>query len=164
LAKRYPSKKLLGIDYLHENIEICRNFGLPAIRGDVYHLDLENDCLDMAIFMEVIEHLEEPERAIREIWRVLKPGGKLAVIFPNDAFLKIARILLLRFREAAYDPGHVHQWTHGEMKSFLNKNGFLVYSSISVPFKLWHISLHGIIFAHKNEKIFTKDDTRCHHK
>jgi len=99
--------------------------------------------------MEVIEHLDYPETAIQEINRVLIPNGRLVVVFPNDRILKIARILTLRFREAAYDPGHVRQWTPYDMDVLLNRHGFTTVFSRNVPFYLWPISLHCIMAAEK---------------
>lgn len=73
------------------------------------------------MFMEVMEHLEYPEIATKEIRRILKLNSKLITVFPNDGFFKIARLLTLKFKEAAYDPGHVKQWTHKGIKRFLNQ-------------------------------------------
>lgn len=43
--------------------------------GTAYSIPAENDSFDSAICTAVLEHLEEPENAIRECHRVLKPGG-----------------------------------------------------------------------------------------
>jgi len=101
--------------------------------------------------MEVIEHLANPDQAIREIHKVLTPGGKLIIVFPNDAFFLIARILTLRFKEAIYDPGHQKRWTHREIRRFLNSLDFDVKTSISILFLWWPISLHGVTVALKRD-------------
>ena len=150
LVKIFPTSEVIGIDYLQENVNICYNHGLKqACKGDIYALDLADKSVDAVVFMEVIEHLEHPEAAIKEIRRILKLNGKLITVFPNDGFFKIARLLTLKFKEAGYDPGHVKQWTQGEMKRFLNQWGFLVFFTRSIPFFLWPISLHGIVGARK---------------
>lgn len=150
LVRMFPTSEVIGIDYLEENVNICHNYGLKKVcKGDVYALDLADNSVDAVVFMEVIEHLEHPEIAIKEIRRILKLGGKLITVFPNDGFFKIARLLTLKFREAAYDPGHVKQWTHKEMKRSLNQHGFSVFFTRSTPFFLWPISLHGVIGAYK---------------
>ena len=149
MRRLFPDRKVLGIDILSENIDICRRQGCKVEQGDVYNLPLPSKSVDFVLLMEVIEHLEHSETAIQEIHRVLVPDGRLVIVFPNDRFFKIARILTLRFREAAYDPGHVQQWTPHEMREFLNRQGFTSAFSRNMPFYLWPISLHCIMAADK---------------
>ena len=140
IVKKFPTSEVIGIDYMQENISICHKHGLTQARqGDVYALDLADNSVDAVVFMEVLEHLEYPDIAINEIRRILKRNGKLITVFPNDGFFKLARLLTLKFKEAAYDPGHVNQWTHKEMKRFLNQYKFSVFFSRSIPFLLWPI-------------------------
>ena len=146
----FPEREVFGIDFLSENIDISRRHGCKVEQGDVYNLQLSSKSVDFVLFMEVIEHLEDPETAIQEICRVLAPGGRFVIVFPNDRFFKIARILTLRFREAAYDPGHVRQWTPQDMRSFLSEHGFTVAFSQNMPFYFWPVSLHCIMAADKN--------------
>lgn len=54
----------------------------PDIVGDVQNLNLEDECLDAIICIAVLEHVEEPQKAIKEIYRVLKPGGYCFIYVP----------------------------------------------------------------------------------
>ena len=99
--------------------------------------------------MEVIEHLDFPEDVIAQIHKILKPGGKLLIVFPNDLVFKIARILTLKIKEAFYDPGHVKQWKPQLMRLFLSEFGFKVCFSKSIPFFSWNTSLHCLVAARK---------------
>jgi 2-polyprenyl-3-methyl-5-hydroxy-6-metoxy-1,4-benzoquinol methylase len=149
MHRLFPERKVLGIDFLPENIDICRRHGCKAELGDVYNLQLSSKSVDFVLFMEVIEHLEATETAIQEIHRVLVPGGRLVIVFPNDKVFKIARILTLRFREAAYDPGHVRQWTPHDMRKFLSEQGFTTAFYRNIPLFFWPVSLHCIVAAAK---------------
>uniref|UniRef100_E6Q525 Methyltransferase type 11 domain-containing protein n=1 Tax=mine drainage metagenome TaxID=410659 RepID=E6Q525_9ZZZZ len=54
--------------------------------GDVSsRLPFDDACFDVAIFGEVIEHLVDPDAALQEISRVLRPGGYLVLTTPNLA-------------------------------------------------------------------------------
>ncbi|MFQ5963023.1 MAG: class I SAM-dependent methyltransferase [Candidatus Scalinduaceae bacterium] len=149
LVRMFSHSEILGIDLLEENIEVCLKYDLPARKGDVYKIDLPKESVDAVLFMEVVEHLDRPVEAISQIHRILKPGGKLVIVFPNDRFFKLARIMTLKIREAFYDPGHLGQWTPRGMKHVLIETGFEVYYSKFIPFLFWKTSLHCVIGARK---------------
>lgn len=50
--------------------------------GTAYEIPTDNETFDTAICTAVLEHLEEPEQALRECHRVLKPGGKAIYSVP----------------------------------------------------------------------------------
>ena len=47
----------------------------PDLVGDIHDLPLPDNSVDAIICMSVLEHVEEPHRAVAEMHRVLKPGG-----------------------------------------------------------------------------------------
>ncbi len=149
LIKIYPDKNITGIDIMPENVEICRQHNLPVSRGSVYDLKLEDASVDLCILSEVIEHLDHVEPALENTRRILKSGGDLIIVFPNDRMFKITRLLFLKFKEAFADVGHVHQFTPKTIKELLIKKGFAISRIIKVPFKFWAISLHCIVLARK---------------
>jgi ubiquinone/menaquinone biosynthesis C-methylase UbiE len=149
LQRNFPKTFVFGIDYLQENVVICKEHSLNCTRGDVYNLSLPDNAIDAIVFIEVIEHLAEPQKAIVELYRVLKPNGLLVIGFPNDRFFLFARLLLLKFREARYDPGHLKLWSPREMQTVLENCGFFCMKTKCIPFGMWPLSLHGIILAQK---------------
>jgi len=149
LIKKFPNKDIKGIDYIQENVEICKKYGLPVEYGSVYNLKIENNSVDYVVFLEVIEHLTDYKKALQEICRVLKPNGSLILIFPNDRIFKMARILTLKFKEAFYDPGHLKQWTPRTIKKELKEDGFVISRIKNLPFYFWPFSLHCLVVANK---------------
>jgi ubiquinone/menaquinone biosynthesis C-methylase UbiE len=148
-GRLFPEKCFIGIDGLKENLLICRNHHLKVAAGDVYQLPFEDDVFDCIFFLEVIEHLTEPEKALTEMHRILKPQGRMVMIFPNDTMFKISRLLTLKLKEAFYDPGHLRQWTPGDMKIYLKRYGFRILKQKNIPFFIWHLSLHHLIVCEK---------------
>ncbi|PKN90416.1 MAG: hypothetical protein CVU45_02690 [Chloroflexi bacterium HGW-Chloroflexi-7] len=144
ISKLAPQSKVTGIDFMSENISICNKRNLPAEQGDLYNLNLPSGSVDMVFLIEVIEHLIDPEKALNEIIRVLKPGGKLVILFPHDSVFAFARFITFKFKELKYDPGHVKQWTHGEINQTLKNLGMEPVKNLSIPFVFWGISLHGM--------------------
>lgn len=149
LIKKFPDKNIRGIDYSRENVGICKKHGLPVKYGSVYDLKIEDNSVDCVIFLEVIEHLNNPRKALKEIHRILKKNGLLILLFPNDKIFKIARILTFKFKEAFYDPGHTEQWTPKEIKKTLGKLSFKIIKIKNIPFFSWAVSLHCLVVARK---------------
>ncbi len=149
IVRRCPEKKVLGIDVMQENIKICKTNALPVEYGDLYNLTLTDNSVDTVFLIEVIEHLTQPQRALQEIHRILKPGGKVVILFPNDSVFAVARFVTLKFKEWKYNPGHVRQWTHNDLQDVLREIGFLPKLQRSIPFFFWPISLHGMVVAEK---------------
>lgn len=61
----------------------CRNVPVSFRQGVAEALPFEDETFDVVFFWSVIEHVESHEKSIREIARVLKPGGVVAINGPN---------------------------------------------------------------------------------
>ncbi|MGA2191992.1 MAG: class I SAM-dependent methyltransferase [Nitrospirota bacterium] len=150
LVKRFPDREVMGLDIDPINIKICGEHGLPVRQGGLYGLPFGDESFDVCLFIEVIEHLDRPHEALAELNRVLRKGGRLLILFPNDLTFKIARVMMLMFKEAFYDTGHLRQWTPGAMKRALAENGFRVVTKKSMPLPFFPISLHHLTVAEKD--------------
>ena len=86
-----------GVDITPTGIQLCRSrFGYLGIQGnfqvaDAQHLPFENNTFDCVTSMGVLHHVPVTERAVSEIFRVLKPGGRLIVMFyhRNSALYRV---------------------------------------------------------------------------
>lgn len=150
LLKLYPKKDIRGIDTDKENIDICKSFNLPVFEGNIFDLNIASGSIDCCILLEVIEHLENYDLALKEVSRILKKDGRLLIVFPNDINFKIARLFTLKFREAFYDPGHLYQFTPNVLGERLKGLGFKIIKTNNIPFFFWNISLHCLIVAAKS--------------
>jgi len=54
----------------------------PDIVGDIQSLPLEDNSVDAFICSAILEHVEEPQKAVKEMYRALKPGGYCFIYIP----------------------------------------------------------------------------------
>ncbi|WP_419786195.1 class I SAM-dependent methyltransferase [Pseudodesulfovibrio sp.] len=101
-------------------------------------LDLPDNTFDVVICREVIEHVESVPHTLREFHRILKPGGKLILTFPNRLQIRSRFLYLLSgFYRGMKSPinlnihmgeGHINLIGYPEMDYFLRKTGYGVES------------------------------------
>jgi SAM-dependent methyltransferase len=86
----------VGVDVAPKAVELAAEAGLEAhLVDDASALPFEDDSFDLAICIEVLEHLFAPHEAAREIRRVLRPGCKLIASTPNSVYWRLRLNLLL---------------------------------------------------------------------
>ena len=76
--------------------------------GDVAQLPYPDDSFDGVVCFEVIEHVEDPERVMDELARVLRPDGLLFISSPN------------RDRYVPGNPHHIHELVRDELQALLD--------------------------------------------
>jgi ubiquinone/menaquinone biosynthesis C-methylase UbiE len=84
-GNRYDKKNAWLVDYIKKsNYKILDKLAdyKPDIVGDIHNLPLPDASVDAVICIAVLEHVEEPLQAIKEIYRVLKPGGFCYIYVP----------------------------------------------------------------------------------
>jgi SAM-dependent methyltransferase len=69
--------------------------------ADAHRLPFKNDCFSGVVMLDVLHHLERPIEFLKQASRVLKPGGRLAMIEP--AMTTLARRFYDRFHEEPVD-------------------------------------------------------------
>lgn len=100
----------------------CREAGWSYCGLDYTDLDfecdrfpLEDESVDLAVSLAVIEHLREPSKFLSEISRCLKPGGLVYLSTPN---------FQLDWKNFYNDPTHVRPYTPVSLEALLSLSGF----------------------------------------
>ena len=78
-----------GVEFLEEKVAKAKINGRHAAyvkRGDLQKLDEPDSGFDVVLLNEVLEHVPDDFKALREVYRVLKPGGRVIVFSPNRLF------------------------------------------------------------------------------
>lgn len=79
LAARVAPGRVVGIDLVAVADEATAPDNVTFTTGDVYALDFEDASFDVVHAHQVLQHLTKPVDALREMRRVLRPGGTLAI-------------------------------------------------------------------------------------
>jgi ubiquinone/menaquinone biosynthesis C-methylase UbiE len=85
LAQR--AQQVIAVDNSDKMVELgsalARKQGVPALeyrKGDLEAVPIVDGSVDLALFSQSLHHALHPERAIAEAWRILKPGGRVAIL------------------------------------------------------------------------------------
>jgi len=76
----FPQTRVIAMDLRPRR---RRRYAEIDLAGNLYAIPFREGVFDALINVEVIEHLREPAKALEEMLRVLKPGGKLYLVAPQ---------------------------------------------------------------------------------
>jgi ubiquinone/menaquinone biosynthesis C-methylase UbiE len=89
LLVRFPEHERYGIDISAEYIAIGRKRGLNVQKGRIEKLPWPKETFDAVFATDVLEHVLDLNRVVRELLRVLKPGGVFIARTPNEEILPL---------------------------------------------------------------------------
>jgi SAM-dependent methyltransferase len=115
-----------NIDYVGVDLHRCRNVGT---RMDLTATSIRSDTFEAIICIHVLEHIQEDRKAIREMFRVLKPGGWAVISVPIRLDQKTSEdpaITTPEERRRAFgETGHVRFYGY-DLTERLEESGFQV--------------------------------------
>ena len=79
---------VVGVDINEDLLKTGKKHGLlkEVHVGDIYKIPLPKESADIIIMTEILEHVEDLPKVLKEVDRVLKKGGKLITTVPYDSF------------------------------------------------------------------------------
>ena len=124
---------VVGLDLSIEDIKTAKNrikdfsisndntssclFGL----GNIQQLPFKSSSYNAIICSEVLEHVESPQEAMKEMVRVLKPGGVLAISVPRYLPERICWLISSEYHNVA--GGHKRIFNHNQLKRLAETEG-----------------------------------------
>ncbi len=92
------AKRVIAIDNSEKMVEfgaeLARRHGIGNLEyrlGDLEDVPIRSGTVDLAFLSQALHHAVHPERAMAEAWRILKPGGRIAVLDLNRHHFEEAR-------------------------------------------------------------------------
>jgi SAM-dependent methyltransferase len=139
-AGHNPAHRFAGIDWSGDALRQAQAAGLTVVRASVSggSLPVADGAADVVIMSELIEHLVDPDGAVAEARRILRPGGSLLLSTPNLAAWYNRGLLAFGIqpifsevslrgvfgRPGRVVAGHLRLFTRRALTEFLTASGF----------------------------------------
>lgn len=110
---------LYGVDLSDKRVLRLVNHGINAVSSRVEKIPFNDRTMDVISCLECLEHVFDPTIVLKEIVRVLKPGGRLLISVPYQANCE--------------SETHVRQWDERRLFSLLEEK-FEIENMIKIPY------------------------------
>lgn len=124
-GKRHYAGYCRADEYVGVDIDLY-----PDVYASATSLPFRGGCFDRVVMMDVLEHVNDVNSAIRESWRVLKGSGLLLILTPNTFGFGLY--------DSFADKTHRHHFSWWDLSKILRKNRFRIGERITL---LLHIYL-----------------------
>jgi SAM-dependent methyltransferase len=116
--------------------------------ADVRDIPYPDESFDFVYSMGTVEHFPDYEKAIREIYRVLKTGGTALIGVPNkfDIFLRPLQVFLLQ-KLGLYAFGYEKAFSKGELTRLLTRTNFKIRGQSSLLFMPGVLRMIDLFFS-----------------
>lgn len=122
LHQHFPSVPMLGLD----NLDVALDEGhrifpeLQLMHGDIYHIAQPDKSWDLVIASEVLEHLDDPLAALKELKRVSSRHVLLSV--PHEPWFRLGNLARGRhLSRLGNHPEHVNLWSRSGFAKFVGQ-------------------------------------------
>ena len=119
LLENKIGKRLEGVDFQKTAVEIGTKVHpyLTLKQGNIYKLEYKNSSFDLVMATEILEHLEDPRKGLKELIRVSRKYLLLSV--PNEPFFRLANLLRGKnITRWGNDIEHIQHWTSRSFEQF----------------------------------------------
>jgi ubiquinone/menaquinone biosynthesis C-methylase UbiE len=126
-----------GFDISSENIQVAKKvFGNEkAFIADVYGIDLPERSFDLVLALEILEHLEKPQKALKQLQKITKRNILLSV--PLEPYFGLSNLFFRRnMEEIKKEESRINKWTKGKFVKLVNKYFEVEEVTISFPWVL----------------------------
>jgi ubiquinone/menaquinone biosynthesis C-methylase UbiE len=129
-----PTQRFEVSEYDERYVTKMRQTGFPlkATVESVYEMRRQADEFDYILLLEVLEHLDDPHRALREVFRVARKAVVVSV--PFEPVWRLMNCVRLKYLKAwGNTPGHLHHWSPWGLRRLLARYGDVRAVHVSLP-------------------------------
>jgi len=151
---------LYGIDINRKHLQIAKKQlakkDVKIKYASVYALPFKDKFFDKVLLSEVLEHLEDEDKALQEIRRVLKPGGRLIITVPNESYpflwdpinKTLEKVFNTHIKRGLFSgiwAYHVRLYGREQLKDVLQRNKFHVKTVVGSTYFCFPFA-HNIVY------------------
>src|SRR5262249_46804746 len=119
LRRELPHAQVIGSDYVRGPLErlAARMPDVPLLQFNLVKCPLPDVSVDVAVLLNVLEHIEDDAGALRQLYRIVKPGGAVVLEVPAGPHLyDVYDKVLMHFR----------RYQLSALRQLLQRTGFAV--------------------------------------
>lgn len=136
--------EVLSLEYDKETHDFLkRKKGINAVLGSATDIPFDDNSFDCICCFDVLEHIENDDLAVQEIYRCLKPGGVAIITVPAYNFL---------WSNHDIEMHHFRRYNKFQLNKIFTKYGFLVLKLSYFNFFLFHPIFFYRLFLSKKKK------------
>jgi len=132
-------ERIAAVDILEQCVAFISE-RLPYVdarQASVYELPFDDDAFDLVISLEVLEHLDSPAVALRELGRVARCDLVLSV--PYEPYFRLGSLLRGKYvRQLGNHPEHVNHWNRRSFLALLGSYYSVVQVRVAFPWLIAH--------------------------
>jgi SAM-dependent methyltransferase len=130
IKKYLPGAKVVGVDVYQPFLGFFRELNpkLLCVCADAHKLPFEDECFDVVILSEVLDHVVDPSLVLAEIRRVLRSGGRLIVSLDELSLsFRVMWFFWIRMNPGKVWKGaHLHHFDSQSFEQLLISSGFSI--------------------------------------
>lgn len=160
-AARTSGYTVQGVEFSDDAARFARSkFNLDVRTGDLRSANYSPDTFDVVFMGDVLEHLPAPADTLREIRRVMKPGGILVIECPMQTNTLFSRLGFLIYQAAGkkakvhLPPYHLFEYRPESLKNILVRSGLQVIRKAEFIVPPREVALRGSLLQKIGKKLF----------
>lgn len=130
IATKLQSMKNIDISIIDidkQGLKLAQDKGLKTIYASCLDLPIKNESADIVLALDLIEHVDDDGKLLKELHRVTKETGKLILTTPMKGRKLIPLLTEERMAEIHEQWGHIRcGYTYKELERLLKENGFSI--------------------------------------
>ena len=132
------------LDISLSRLERARRYNDTVVCADAYAIPPGSESFDTVLLIALLEHTSDPQKILAEAHRILRPGGHVVVVVPNDINMSLGRLLLAKWPPRY--PDHLTFFTPARLKRG-TRDLFCIETSYPMPFKRLSFWVNMYYFA-----------------